>query len=216
MTRPATHIWRLLKWGRTLARHGALRGIEEAATTPAPVRRLARIARFGTFQPSEPDYASAFRAIGPAAIKLGQTLATRPDLVGEIGARNLLMLQDALPPMPFATVRPVIEAALGRSIETLYSRFDEEPIGSASVAQVYRATTIEGREVAVKVLRPGVREKFARDIDTYEWAAAISKPWAARLGDCARALSSPISNAGRCASSTSGARRRQRPNFPRM
>jgi ubiquinone biosynthesis protein len=172
MTRPITHILRLLSWGRTLARHGALRGIEDAPATPAPVRRLARIARFGASQPAEPDYASAFRAIGPAAIKLGQTLATRPDLIGEVGARNLLSLQDALPPVPFAEVRPVIEAALGKSIEALYSAFDETPIGSASVAQVYRATTIEGREVAVKVLRPGVREKFARDIETYEWAAA--------------------------------------------
>ena len=172
MTRPATHILRLLKWGRTLARHGALTGIEGSPTTPAPIRRLARIARIGARVPKQPDYAGAFRAIGPAAIKLGQTLATRPDLVGEAAARNLLMLQDRLPPVPFSEVRPVIETALGRPLEALYASFDEEPIGSASVAQVYRATTIEGRKVAVKVLRPGVREKFARDIDTYEWAAA--------------------------------------------
>ncbi|MEQ1510945.1 MAG: 2-polyprenylphenol 6-hydroxylase [Sphingopyxis sp.] len=172
MTRPITHIWRLLSWGRTLARHGALRGIERSPTTPAAVRRLARIARFGASQPATPDYASAFRAIGPAAIKLGQTLATRPDLVGEEAAHNLLMLQDALPPAPFAEVRPLIEAGLGRTIGESYASFDEDPIGSASVALVYRATTTEGSDVAVKVLRPGVREKFARDIDTYEWAAA--------------------------------------------
>ena len=172
MTRPITHIRRLLGWGRTLARHGALRGIEQSPTTPAPVRRLARIARFGTLQPRQPDYAAAFTAIGPAAIKLGQTLATRPDLVGEEAAHNLLELQDALPPVPFAQVRPQIEAALGRPIAALYARFDEAPVGSASVAQVYRARTAEGRDVAVKVLRPGVKDKFARDIDTYEWAAA--------------------------------------------
>ncbi len=172
MTRPTTHIWRLLRWGRTLARHGALRGIEQSPTTPAPVRRLARIARFGTRQPAVPDYAAAFTAIGPAAIKLGQTLATRPDIVGEEAAANLLLLQDQLPPVPFAEVRPTIEAALGRPLGELFARFDEAPVGSASVAQVYRATTPEGREVAVKVLRPGVRDKFARDIDTYEWAAA--------------------------------------------
>ncbi|HEX4848587.1 MAG TPA: ubiquinone biosynthesis protein UbiB, partial [Novosphingobium sp.] len=83
MTRPATHILRLLRWGRTLARHGALRGIEKDPNTPPPVRRLTRIARAGTFQPKVPDYAGAFQAIGPAAIKLGQTLATRPDIVGE-------------------------------------------------------------------------------------------------------------------------------------
>ncbi len=172
MTRPATHIRRLLGWGRTLARHGALRGIEQAYTTPTPVRRLARIARLGTIQPREPDYAAAFRAIGPAAIKLGQTLATRPDLIGEDGARNLLSLQDALPPVPFAEVKPLIEAELGRPIDAVFDRFDEVPIGSASIAQVYRARTTAGAEVAVKVVRPGVRARFARDIDTYEWAAA--------------------------------------------
>src|SRR3546814_10708206 len=99
LTRPITHIFRLLKWGRILARHGALRGIEGAAETPPGVKRLCRIARFGTIQPRIPDYAAAFQAIGPAAVKLGQTLATRPDLVGEEAARNLLTLQDALPPV---------------------------------------------------------------------------------------------------------------------
>ena len=82
MTTPATHILRLLRWGRLLARHGALRVIETAPGTPAPVRHLCRLARFGTIQPKEPDYSRAFEAIGPAAIKLGQALATRPDLSG--------------------------------------------------------------------------------------------------------------------------------------
>ncbi len=172
MTRPVTHIWRLLSWGRILARHGALRDLERSPHTPRAVRRLARIARFGTTQPAVPDYAAAFCAIGPAAIKLGQALATRPDLIGVAPARNLLTLQDALPPVSFDAVRPVIEAGLGQPIEQAFASFDEVPIGSASIAQVYRATTTEGREVAVKVLRPGIREKFARDIATYEWAAA--------------------------------------------
>jgi len=172
MTRPATHIWRLLKWGRTLAKHGALRGIERDPNTPPPVKRLVRIARFGTFQPKTPDYASAFRAIGPAAIKLGQSLATRPDLVGEEAARNLLSLQDNLPPVPFAQIRQSIEASFEQSIESLFTSIDEEPIGSASIAQVHRAVTSEGRQVAVKVLRPGIREKFERDLQTYHWAAA--------------------------------------------
>ncbi|MFM5895384.1 MAG: 2-polyprenylphenol 6-hydroxylase [Novosphingobium sp.] len=172
MTRPSTHIFRLLRWGRTLARHGALRGIERDINTPAQVRRLCRIARFGAVQPREPDYAGAFTAIGPAAIKLGQALATRPDLVGEEAARNLMALQDDLPPMPFAAIRREIETSFGRPLEELYAKFDEDPIGSASIAQVYKAVTTEGREVAVKVMRPGIREKLARDIDTYEWAAA--------------------------------------------
>ena len=172
MTKPATHIWRLLKWGRTLARHGALRGIESDPNTPTPVKRLARIARIGTIQPKEPDYAGAFRAIGPAAIKLGQTLATRPDLVGEEAAKNLLSLQDNLPPVPFEQIRESIESSFEQPLENLWSQFDPVPVGAASIAQVHRAVTTEGRQVAVKVLRPGVRERFAKDIDTYEWAAA--------------------------------------------
>ncbi len=155
-----------------LARHGALRGIESDRNTPAAVRRLCRIARFGTRQPIMPDYAGAFSAIGPAAIKLGQTLATRPDLVGEPAARNLLALQDQLAPVDFAAIRLEIEASFERPLESLFASFDPVPIGAASIAQVHRATTTHGRDVAVKVLRPGVRERFARDIATYEWAAA--------------------------------------------
>ncbi|MGN6819705.1 MAG: ubiquinone biosynthesis protein UbiB, partial [Sphingomonas sp.] len=105
MTSPAIHLWRLLKWGRILARHGALRGIERDPNTPTSVRRLVRVARFGARVPKVPRYADAFQAIGPAAIKLGQTLATRPDLVGEEAAHDLLRLQDALPPLPYPTIR---------------------------------------------------------------------------------------------------------------
>ena len=172
MTTAVTHLWRLLKWGRTLARHGALRGIEEDPLTPPPVRRLARIARFGARIPPTPDYAAALVAIGPAAVKLGQALSTRPDLVGEKAAANLSQLQDDLPPAPFERIRRTIETSFGASIESLFSRFDEEPVGAASIAQVHHALTTEGREVAVKVLRPGIEEELAKAIDTYEWAAA--------------------------------------------
>ncbi|MCW2349002.1 2-polyprenylphenol 6-hydroxylase [Sphingobium sp. B12D2B] len=172
MTAHITHLWRLLSWGRTLARHGALRGIERDGNTPAPVRRLARLARLGARVPKEPRYAEAFQAIGPAAIKLGQSLATRPDLVGEDAARDLLSLQDALPPMPFSAIRAEIEASFGRPLDSIYASVDEHAVGAASIAQVHRAVTTDGRAVAIKVLRPGIRERFNRDIDTYEWAAA--------------------------------------------
>ncbi|MFT3966638.1 MAG: 2-polyprenylphenol 6-hydroxylase [Sphingobium sp.] len=172
MTSHVTHLARILKWGRTLARHGALRGIERDANTPAPVRRIARIARLGARVPEQARYAEAFQAIGPAAIKLGQMLATRPDLVGEEPAQDLLSLQDSLPPVPFADIRAAVERSLGRPLEALFARFDEQPVGAASIAQVHRAVTAEGRAVAVKVVRPGVEERFARDIDTYQWAAA--------------------------------------------
>ena len=172
MTAAVTHLWRLLKWGRTLARHGALHGIERDPLTPPNVRRLCRVARFGTGIPAVPDYAAALQEIGPAAIKLGQALATRPDLVGQSAAENLLQLQDSLPPEPFRAIKRAIEKALEAPLDTLFAKFDEVPVGAASVAQVHRAVTTEGRDVAVKVLRPGIEEEFARAIETYEWAAA--------------------------------------------
>jgi ubiquinone biosynthesis protein len=172
LTTSATHLWRLLKWGRTLARHGALHGVEEDPLTPPPVRRLARLARFGARIPPAPDYAKALQDIGPAAIKLGQALSTRPDLVGERAAANLSQLQDDLPPAPFAAIKQTIEMSFGAPLETLYSEFEEAPVGAASIAQVHRAVTTEGREVAVKVLRPNIEEEFAKALETYEWAAA--------------------------------------------
>jgi ubiquinone biosynthesis protein len=172
LTAAVTHLWRLLKWGRTLARHGALQGIERDPLTPPNVRRMCRIARIGARVPATVDYAAALQEIGPAAIKLGQALATRPDLVGVQAAENLMQLQDSLPPEPYSAIKREIELALEAPIETLFASIDEEAVGSASIAQVHRAVTTEGREVAVKVLRPGIEEEFARAIETYEWAAA--------------------------------------------
>ena len=172
MTRPIVHVWRLLKWGRVLARHGALRGIERDPNTPPQVRRLARIARFGARVPEQPRYAEALQNLGPAAIKFGQALATRPDLVGMEAARELQRLQDSLPPAPFEQIRRAIEEGLEKPIDRVFSHIDPEPVGAASIAQVHRAVTIEGRLVAVKVLRPNIEEDFARALETYEWAAA--------------------------------------------
>jgi ubiquinone biosynthesis protein len=172
VTTSTTHAWRLFRWGRILARHGALLGIERDPNAPASLRRLVRVARIGARLPRAPRYADAFQAIGPAAIKLGQTLATRPDLVGEDAARDLLRLQDQLPSVDYPVIYAQIEAGLGRDPAMLFSHIAETPIGAASIAQVHRATTTDGRQVAIKVLRPHVEDDFARAIDTYQWAAA--------------------------------------------
>jgi ubiquinone biosynthesis protein len=181
LTAPIVHLWRLGRWGRTLARHGALRGIERDPNTPARLRRLLRLARFGARVPEQPRYADAFEALGPAAIKLGQTLATRPDIVGEDAAGGLLRLQDAVPPIPFSVVCTQLKASFGRPLDELFSEIEEVPVGAASIAQVHRALTTDGRRVAVKVLRPNVEEDFARAIDTYEWAAAQIEPMGGEL-----------------------------------
>ena len=144
---------------------------------------MARLARFGSFPPTPPAYAKAFEKIGPAAVKLGQSLATRPDLVGEAAARDLLRLQDSLPPLPFNRIKVAIEAGLGAPVDALFQSIDPHPVGAASIAQVHRAITTEGRSVAIKVLRPGIEEKFASDIETYEWIAVQA---AARGGEIAR------------------------------
>jgi ubiquinone biosynthesis protein len=129
LTTSATHLWRLMKWGRTLARHGALSGIEKDPLTPPanPPRRAHR--RFGARVPDRPDYAAALQEIGPPAIKLGQTLSTRPDLIGADAADNLSRLQDDLPPAPFPAIKSAIEASFGAPLDTLYSSFD--PVRSA-------------------------------------------------------------------------------------
>jgi ubiquinone biosynthesis protein len=181
LTSSVTHLWRLLKWGRTLARHGALRGIEEDPMTPPQVRRLARIARFGARIPATPDYAAQLVAIGHAAIKLVQALSTRPDLVGEKAAANLSQLQDDLPAAPFWKIKRTIESSFNAPLESLFSRFDEQPVGAASIAQVHRAVTTEGRDVAVKVLRPGIEEDLAKAIETYEWAAAHAEHYGGEI-----------------------------------
>ena len=174
MTAPIVHLSRLARWGVTLARRRALVGIETDPNAPAPVRRLAKLARWVTLtsKRKEPDYAGAFRAIGPAAIKLGQSLATRPDLVGDEAAQNLLSLQDSLPPVPFSEIENQIASTFNQPLDGLFASIDPVPVGAASIAQVHKGVTSDGREVAIKVLRPGIREKFARDIATYEWAAA--------------------------------------------
>jgi ubiquinone biosynthesis protein len=176
-------VWRFLKWGRILAASGALLGIERDPNTPPALKRIARIARLGSSPPTPPDYAGAFEKIGPAAVKLGQTLATRPDLVGEEAARDLQRLQDSLPPLPFERIKTAIENALGKPVDQLFSSIDPNPVGAASIAQVHKAVTLEGKQVAIKVLRPGIEEKFASDIQTYEWIAAQA---AARGGELAR------------------------------
>ena len=111
------------------------------------------------------DLRYAMEELGPAFIKLGQLLATRPDLVGNEIADDLKLLRDNTPVTPFDEIRKVIEGELGKTLEDVYSEFNEEPLGSASIGQVYKATLKEtGMEVAVKVQKPGIYDLIVPDV----------------------------------------------------
>lgn len=115
--------------------------------------------------------ACALQALGPGFIKLGQALSVRADLVGEEVAADLSELQDHLAPFPGATARAEIESELGQKLEDIFSEFDDVPVAAASIAQVHRAVTADGREVAVKILRPGIEAAFAQDMDLFLFLA---------------------------------------------
>jgi ubiquinone biosynthesis protein len=118
----------------------------------------------------------ALEKLGPAYIKLGQMLATRPDIVGVEMARALEHLQDRLPPFSEAQARAEIERAFGKPVEALFSSFGA-PLAAASIAQVHRAQTSDNPpvRVAVKILRPHVREDFARDLQALALFARIGE-----------------------------------------
>ena len=172
--RSLRHLGALLRILVLLARHDALFpfrrfpfGIVAARIIAAfvPVRRDVRGLRQGE------RLAIAFQRLGPTFIKLGQTLSTRSDLMGEQMAADLSRLQDRLPPFPTEEAIDLIEAEFGVPITMLFAHFEPEPVAAASVAQVHFAVSNDGRDVAVKVLRPNIADAFARDLDLLLWLA---------------------------------------------
>ncbi len=183
MNRSLKNIGRLLAIARILARHNALFLLERLEVA-APVAVLARI--FSRNAPGRPGQrlATALHEAGPSFIKLGQALSTRSDLLGEEFSTDLSELQDALPPFPGDQAKDIIEREFGKPIDQLFRHFDYEPIAAASIAQVHFAETLDGRDVAVKVLRPGIEAAFARDIELFSWVAEMieaAKPEYRRL-----------------------------------
>ncbi len=107
---------------------------------------------------------TAFEKLGPIFVKFGQVLSTRPDLLPPDVAEALAKLQDRVPPFPGAQARAIIQRSLGKPIEEVFSSLDETAVASASIAQVHFATLIDGREVAVKVVRPGMLQAIESDL----------------------------------------------------
>ena len=169
----ARNIYRLFRIARTLARHDALfplEGLGVAKGVIAPLRLLARRKRDG--RPGQ-RLARAMQKLGPSFIKLGQALSTRSDLVGEEVASDLSQLQDHLAPFPASYAKAAIEQELEIKLEDSFKEFENQPLAAASIAQVHLAITSEGKEVAVKILRPGIETAFKKDIELFFWVAEL-------------------------------------------
>ncbi|HEX7251007.1 MAG TPA: ubiquinone biosynthesis regulatory protein kinase UbiB [Burkholderiales bacterium] len=117
----------------------------------------------------------ALETLGPIFVKFGQVLSTRRDLLPLDVADELAKLQDQVPPFPAEAAAAEIERSLGSPLSSLFSSFEKEPVASASIAQVHLATLADGREVAVKVLRPGVEQAVAKDVALLRAAAGLAE-----------------------------------------
>ncbi|WP_421995423.1 2-polyprenylphenol 6-hydroxylase [Reyranella sp.] len=173
MLRALRNSWRLLRTALSFARHDALFPLETLGIAPALIAWARLFARRRDARRPGERLAAALQEMGPSFIKLGQALSTRADLLSAAVAADLSRLQDHLPAFPGAEARRIIEAELGRPVEALFSRFDDVPVAAASIAQVHFAVTTDGREVAVKVLRPGIEQAFERDLDLFYWIAEL-------------------------------------------
>ncbi len=166
------HLIRLARVGFVLAREGAF-ALVDLSEAPTGIRFLVRAARLiekrGAASNAE-GLVAALTRLGPSYIKLGQFMATRPDVVGVRVARDLEKLQDRIPAFGMPDALAAIEAAFGKPVDALFSEFSA-PIAAASIAQVHRAVTQSGQTVAVKVLRPQVRARFRRDLSAMAYAA---------------------------------------------
>ena len=173
------NIWRLVVTGATFARTGALGAVLHAFDAPPLLRAVANMVSW-TFAPvglkgdaSLPPVTRAITALGPAYIKFGQILSTRPDVVGDEFSQQLTYLQDKLPPFPTEVARRTIEEELEISVDAEFSEFSDA-VAAASIAQVHRARVrATGQVVAVKVLRPKIERAFRTDLDAFHFFAQV-------------------------------------------
>ncbi len=173
------NIWRLARSGATFERTGAMRVILDALDAPRPLRIAARVLGWPfkwlglRGDMSMPPVTRALTALGPAYIKFGQVLSTRPDVVGKDIALQMRILQDRLPPFATDVAKERVRMELGQPADELFSEFGDA-VAAASIAQVHKARLRNtGEEVAVKILRPQIEKAFRKDIDAFYFAATV-------------------------------------------
>lgn len=177
-----SHVARLTRAAYVFAREGVF-GVVDPLLVPPPGQLLLRAARLIERRgaKSGPRLSRALTRLGPAYLKLGQFLATRPDVVGVALARDLESLQDRLPPFPQSEAEAVVAASLERPVAKAFATFGPA-VAAASIAQVHRAETEtagERRRVAVKVLRPNVGARFRRDLADFFFVADNAERYSA-------------------------------------
>ncbi|CEJ15803.1 putative protein kinase UbiB [bacterium YEK0313] len=173
------HVLRLGRAAYVFAREGVF-GLLDADSLPRPARlglRAARLIERRRAGTRSDRLTAALTRLGPTYVKLGQFLSTRPDVVGTAIANDLEALQDQVPPFAQDVAERIVAETLGQPTATLFASFGPA-IAAASVAQVHRARIRDGereREVAVKVLRPGVADRFRADLADYYFAARFAE-----------------------------------------
>ena len=166
-----THALRLMRAGYVLAREGVF-GLVDPSPLPPAARFAIKFARL--FE--RPNVAgrnrlpAALTALGPTYVKLGQFLATRQDVVGLALSRDLESLQDRMAPFPQAEAEATVARALEKPVAQLFKSFGP-PVAAASIAQVHKAETLDGRTVAVKVLRPHVERQLRSELQSFYFVA---------------------------------------------
>ncbi|MBR2691113.1 MAG: 2-polyprenylphenol 6-hydroxylase [Aquamicrobium sp.] len=175
--------FRLVRAGWVLVREGVVAAIPGDQLTGMPKFgwQMARLfTRRRALREGRSDrMAHAVARLGPSYVKLGQFLATRPDVVGNDIALDLALLQDKMGTFPQSQAVAAIESSLGRPVSDLYARL-EEPVAAASIAQVHEAEVLRDgipTKVAVKVIRPGVRKRFHHDLESYFLAARLQEKY---------------------------------------
>ena len=170
-----SHLVRLARTGFVFAREGVF-ALVDTRPLPFPAKTaiaLARLFERPTAKDGSSRLAAALTKLGPTYVKLGQFMATRPDVVGKQIARDLESLQDKMAPFPQGDAEAVVAAAFGKPVNEVYVSFGPA-VAAASIAQVHRAEVAQegaSKPVAVKILRPGVERRFKADLDAFFYVA---------------------------------------------
>ena len=172
---------RMLEIQRVLVRHG-LDDFVRATHLYRPLRFLFFLSPWTWFQRRRGATRAerlrlALEELGPIFVKFGQALSTRRDLLPADIADELAKLQDRVPPFPGSEARASLERSYRQPLATLFTHFEETPLAAASIAQVHVATRSDGREVVVKVLRPGMRAVIGRDLEVMRALATLAERW---------------------------------------